>query len=81
LAYKNLGKTLILSSACETGIGILGITTLAHALGVTEPLGLGTYPFIQKDVLESPLNFGGSSLSIIEKVCVKTPFLKKIAHG
>ncbi len=63
---------LILSSAWESGIGIASIAALAHRLDLPKhPLGIGTYFYLEDDLLESPLRFskGNIILSPEIKLC------------
>ncbi len=49
------GIDIILSSYYESGLGLLNIAQLAISLHIQEPLGIDTYRFLQKDILQKPL--------------------------
>jgi O-succinylbenzoate synthase len=70
-------KKLILSSACETGVGILGIASLAMTLPEIHPLGLDTYRFLPQDILSARLDFSTGSLSTTS-MQVNTDLLQEI---
>lgn len=51
-------EKLILSSAWESGVGIASIAALAERLKLPpHPIGIGTYFYLQDDLLEEPLQF------------------------
>jgi O-succinylbenzoate synthase len=54
-AYCTLGKPLILSSAFESGLGILHIAALSKHWSLPHPIGLDTYRYLESDVLTTPL--------------------------
>lgn len=57
---KNSGCRVVLSSAYETGVGMLGILDLSRRLGADqEPAGLGTYRMLSADILTPPLVMDG----------------------
>ena len=72
------GKKLILSSACESGVGILGIASLAST---SDPVGLDTYRFLKRDVLSTPLDFSKGILECKGPLHVNTARIEEIAHG
>jgi len=74
-------KKLILSSACETGIGILGIASLAATFKDIQPLGLDTYRFLPQDILSTPLDFSSGYIHPPASIHVNTKMLQEIAHG
>ncbi len=81
IAQKN-GLEVIFSSACESGLGLIQIATLANDLNATiEPLGLDTYKFIEQDLLITPLDFSTPNLVLPSSISLKTHLLQKIAHG
>ncbi len=56
---------LILSSAYETGIGTARLVQLAHQLNLPQhPIGLGTYHYLEEDLLKEPLQFEGGKIHI-----------------
>jgi o-succinylbenzoate synthase len=72
----------IFSSCCETGVGILGIASLAASLSLTDDhLGLDTYRFLLQDVLAHPLDFSSGLLIQPPTIEVDTQRLVEIAHG
>jgi O-succinylbenzoate synthase len=71
-------KLRILSSACETGVGIAGIAALSSS---ASPVGVDTYRFLPRDVLSSPLDFSQGVLHLPDALCVNTDGLEVIAHG
>ena len=79
-SYAKLGKKCILSSACETAIGLLGIGALATALSIETPLGLDTYRFGQKDVLQTPLDFSRAECVALKNLSVDWTLLEEVAH-
>jgi o-succinylbenzoate synthase len=80
LSYAAYGKKLILSSACETGIGILGIAALSSALSLQAPLGLDTYRFMERDVLTTPLDFSNGELIVPQTLSVNKELLEGVAY-
>jgi hypothetical protein len=72
------GKKCILSSACESGVGILGIASLAST---SEPVGLDTYRFLKSDVLATPLDFTKGTLHFTGPLQVNTALLEEVARG
>jgi O-succinylbenzoate synthase len=81
LSYARNHK-IIFSSACETGVGILGIASLAASLPVQlNPLGLDTYRFLNRDILCSPLDFYNGNLLLPDVIHVDTKQLKAVAHS
>ena len=77
---KGLG--LIFSSACESGLGLIQIATLANDLNNhVEPLGLDTYKFMEEDLLTIPLDFSGPNLVLPSSINLKMNLLQEIAHG
>ena len=81
LRYTTQNKRIILSSACETAVGILGIAALASSLDIQTPLGLDTYRFMQDDLLLYPLDFSTAQLRVPQQICVNTSQLREIAYG
>ena len=58
-------KGFVLSSAYETGIGMLGILQTALRVGDSQSAaGLGTYRFIGEDILETRLPLEGGSIRL-----------------
>lgn len=55
---------IVLSSAFETGIGIAHIARLAQQLDVAYPIGVGTYKFLERDVLQEPLELKDGFLTV-----------------
>ena len=56
---------LILSSAYETGIGTARLVQLAHYLHLEPyPIGLGTYHYLEEDLLKEPLQFSDGKIHI-----------------
>ncbi len=56
---------LILSSAYETGIGTARLIQLAHHLNLPpHPIGLGTYHYLEEDLLKEPLQFSDGKIHI-----------------
>jgi O-succinylbenzoate synthase len=74
-------KSVFFSSACETGIGIVHIASLAAGMSKIYPLGLDTYRFLSHDVLASPLDFSSGQLHLPRSFNVCTEDLQEIAHG
>jgi len=53
---EKLRCTMVLSASFESGVGIFHIALLAKKLGLdTHPQGLGTYSYLEKDLLKEPL--------------------------
>lgn len=75
-------KRIVFSSACETGIGILGIAGLASLIPIqASALGVDTYRFLSRDILSSPLDFSSGIFSWPQKVNIDTHMLQEIAYG
>lgn len=73
-------KEVILSSACESGIGMLGLASYAATLKKVHPVGLDTYRFLNDDVLYSKHDFSkGHFLPVTMYVNLNQ--LKEIAYG
>ncbi|HSW87008.1 MAG TPA: o-succinylbenzoate synthase [Rhabdochlamydiaceae bacterium] len=73
LKMKKSGKDIVLSSAFESGVGIYHIASFIERLSLPKlPLGLDTYRFLQKDILETPLDFSTSCLILPSTINVKT---------
>ena len=73
-------RRFVLSSACETGVGITHIARLCAKHCREVPCGLDTYRFLENDILETPLNFSSATLLIPEELRVNTTLLNTIAH-
>lgn len=81
LAQK-LKLSCVLSSAFESGLGILQICKLSQALGMEHvPLGLDTYRFLKEDLLTTALDFSKPYLKVDEPIALNPTHLKQIAHG
>lgn len=78
--WVNSSKRIVLSSACETGIGILGIASLAASFSEILPLGLDTYRYLPQDILIPPLDFSTSNLSLAHPIQVNTDLLQAVTH-
>ncbi len=79
---EELNVKLIISSAWESGIGIIQLASLAKALGTTEhPLGLDTYRFLTKDLLCDPLDFSKPELILPSSFAVNMHLLEEVARG
>jgi O-succinylbenzoate synthase len=74
-------KRCILSSTCETGVGIVHVARLAAMLSPGVPCGLDTYRFLERDVLQTPLDFSSGTLHLSQELHVDTSVLETIAHG
>ena len=61
----SLGMTPVISSAYETGVGTLGLISLAATIGKA-PAGLDTYRRLAGDVLHPPLDLGTPSIDVRE---------------
>jgi len=55
---------VILSSAFESGVGLAHIARLAAELRVPAPIGVGTYRFLDQDLLEEPLELKDGFLTV-----------------
>jgi len=74
-------KRCVLSSACETGVGIVHIARLAATLTPDVPCGLDTYRFLERDILQTPLDFSSGKLHLPKELKVDTSLLETIAYG
>lgn len=74
-------KRCILSSGCETGVGIVHVARLAAMLAPGVACGLDTYRFLEKDVLRTPLDFSSGVLHLPQQLDVDTSALSLIADG
>jgi O-succinylbenzoate synthase len=74
-------KRCILSSACETGVGIVHVARLAALLAPGVPCGLDTYRFLEQDVLQTPLDFSSGNLCLPQELHVDTSIMDRIADG
>ncbi len=63
---------IVLSSLFESGVGILNIGALAAVLSLKSAIGIDTYRFIKKDVLQTPLHLNNGFLQLC-KICLKDP--------
>lgn len=66
-----LGLTPVLSSAYESGIGMMGLVTLAACLEGDAPIGAGTYRWIEQDVVRPRLKLSQARVNVEETVNVK----------
>lgn len=61
----SLGKEIVLSAAFESGIGIAQIASFVSELNLpTHPLGIDTYTYLKRDLLEQPLDFSKGILDV-----------------
>lgn len=63
---RELGITPVMSSAYESGIGTLGLVSLAASLNCEVPAGLDTYRRLAEDILVPPLDLGGPGIDVRE---------------
>lgn len=77
----NIPNRWILSSACETGVGIVHVARLAAMLAPGVACGLDTYRFLEQDVLRTPLDFSSGALRLPQELHVDTSGLDSVADG
>lgn len=76
-----LASDLILSSTFESGVGIAQIVALAHRQQIPlHPLGIGTYLYLEEDLLEEPLTIQNGYLHTPLHLRVKKEKLLQIRH-
>ncbi|BBL80185.1 o-succinylbenzoate synthase [Rubrobacter xylanophilus] len=79
---RRIGAVAVASSSYESGIGTLGLLTLAAALGEV-PAGLDTYRALGEDVLEDPLPLAGPRVDVAallgEEHAVRVDPLEEVA--
>lgn len=67
LGIPTASPNVILSSAFETGIGTARLVQLAHHLNLAPyPIGLGTYHYLDDDLLKEPLQFKKGHIDVPE---------------
>ena len=64
---KKRGISLVLSSSFESDLGLAHIASMAHRLGLSDPVGIGTYDFLEKHLHIIPLKLSQSILQIPAK--------------
>jgi O-succinylbenzoate synthase len=70
---------IILSSAYESGIGLARIVQLAYHLDLPlHPIGLGTYHYLEHDLLETPLHFS-KGIVTLPKLKPNLKYVQKLA--
>jgi hypothetical protein len=58
-------KPIVLSGAFESGVGIFQIASFIQRLSLPLlPLGIDTYRFLKKDLLQSPFIFSGGKICL-----------------
>jgi L-alanine-DL-glutamate epimerase-like enolase superfamily enzyme len=68
---RSRGLDVVLGSSFESGVGLSHIASLWKRLALPDvPLGLGTYAFLEQDVLRTPLTFQGGRLHFPQKIDV-----------
>ncbi len=72
---QRAGAKVVLSSACESGVGIVSIAQLPW---IIEPLGLDTYRYLHHDLLRTPLDFSSNTLTLPLILDVNTSLLKEL---
>ncbi|MBS0616514.1 MAG: hypothetical protein JSR58_08190 [Verrucomicrobia bacterium] len=78
LGIPKSSTNLILSSAYETGIGTARLVQLAHHLNLPQhPIGLGTYHYLEEDLLKKPLQFEKGKIYIPARL---EPDLDSLKH-
>lgn len=68
---RKLGIVSVMSSAYETGVGTLGLISLAASLNADVPAGLDTYRWLAEDVLAPPLELSGPSIEVRKMLGVR----------
>lgn len=58
------GVSLILSSSFESDLGLGCVASLAQRLTILEPVGIGTYHYLQDCLCRDPLRFSSSNVTI-----------------
>ncbi len=59
------GIALVLSSSFETDLGLAHIAAMAHRLGLSSPIGIGTYHYLQESFCNQKLQFSGGNVHSI----------------
>jgi O-succinylbenzoate synthase len=62
---KSRGISLVLSSSFESDLGLYQIAALSQRLSLKEPIGIGTYHYLTKYVLEKGLPFFDSFVHVL----------------
>jgi O-succinylbenzoate synthase len=58
------GLALILSSSFESDLGLGLVGSIAHRLSISEPVGIGTYHYLEECLCSDPLRFSSSHVTI-----------------
>lgn len=58
------GVNLVLSSSFESDLGLAYVALIAHRLGLSAPVGIGTYHFLNDRICEPSLQFSCAGVSI-----------------
>ncbi|MBA2369977.1 MAG: o-succinylbenzoate synthase [Candidatus Protochlamydia sp.] len=61
---KKRGLDLILSSSFESDLGLAYVGSIAHRLSLSEPVGIGTYHFLEDYLCQDSLGFSSSHVTI-----------------
>jgi O-succinylbenzoate synthase len=73
---------VIFSSAIESGLGLTQILLLAHKYNLlSEPLGLDTHRYLQRDIVKIPLDFTTPLVRLNTNLPINEDNLQEIDHG
>jgi O-succinylbenzoate synthase len=78
---QNNKLKIVLSSAFESDLGLLQILSLAKTLGHLDPLGLDTFRYLGKSLLNPPIDFNAPLVTITEIPGINLHHLTEIDHG
>jgi O-succinylbenzoate synthase len=77
---RGLPGKLILSSVFESGVGIAQIVAAAAQMGLPQdPIGIGTYAYLERDILVEPLVFSKGKVYIPSlDVDLRSPYVEPL---
>lgn len=62
--WAQRGITVVLSSCFESDLGLAHVASLAKRLALAAPVGIGTYHFQNEHIIDPPLHFEGSNVTL-----------------